>query len=447
MNSSPLNNGLEEEPTYQPPPCIYTSTGFLSNLLRGFDQIFNPKQSSLFKDGKDYPDSYNNGLYDVVESLRWIKQNIAGFGGDPDNITICGESAGGGSVSLLCTLKCVIDEKLVQKAIPMSGNCSQAGRMEATDKLPELLKEYFNTDKLSYIAGLPDNRLADFWLRYGDWFHNCVMQDGKSIKKDPYSAYEKGINKDIIFLQGCTGNESKYYEHIFGDSEHLYNALAKANIERIKELAKGDEKFLKAFSEYEEAVKEIYPNENEAYNKMLCDYSLGGGNFYQTYEHTKNGGKDFLYVFDKPYMGSWKNLDSAHAVDCNFLSGVFGYEEAPGTWKNLVLSRKFQKMISNFCKYGDPSFDDVKWNPYSIEKENIMYFDKHASFKEVEHYQSSRYSTFNKAMKLDKTLSLKYVVSQAYCYMILQDTFGKENFPDVYPPYKVEKYTKASKKR
>ncbi|MCQ2796733.1 MAG: carboxylesterase family protein [Bacilli bacterium] len=418
--------------TYYNPDIIYITVDYRTGM---YGQL----NVNLFDDGKIYPDAYNNGLLDVVESLRWIKKNIANFGGDPNNITLCGESAGGGAVSTICALDDVINEKLIQKAIPMSGNVTQAGDLEtSTQELPKLLKTYFKTSELSTIASLDEDKLADFWLKYGNSFHNCIMQDGTLIKKDPYQTYEVGKNKDIIFLQGCTGNEAKYYQEIFG-GEEAYNLLSSTLIARIVKLAteKGDTDFLAAFNEYKEAVNTLYPDEYETYNKMLCDYTLGGGNIYQAYQHTKNGGKDFVYIFDKSYMGSSAALGSAHAVDCNFLSGSFGYEDAPGTWENLVLSRKFQKMIANFCKSGDPSYEGVSWKAYDLENENIMYFANDATFSEVKNYQHDRYASYIKAMELDKTGSLKYVISEAYCYMVLQETYGKEYFPDLYPPYEV----------
>ncbi|MFR5150543.1 MAG: carboxylesterase family protein [Ruminococcus sp.] len=68
--------------------------------------------------GEDYQYSGNCGAADLVASLKWVKENIANFGGDPDNVTIFGQSGGGGKViSMLATLEA---EGIIQ-----SGNCTK----------------------------------------------------------------------------------------------------------------------------------------------------------------------------------------------------------------------------------------------------------------------------------------------------------------------------------
>ena len=69
--------------------------------------------------GEEYRNSVNAGMADLVEALRWVKDNIAGFGGDPDNVTIFGQSGGGGKVTVLGQIPEA--EGLFHKMVIMSG--------------------------------------------------------------------------------------------------------------------------------------------------------------------------------------------------------------------------------------------------------------------------------------------------------------------------------------
>ena len=70
--------------------------------------------------GDKYKSSANVGMMDIVAALQWVKQNIAAFGGDPDNVTIFGQSGGGGKVSTLMAAPSA--KGLFQKAIVESGS-------------------------------------------------------------------------------------------------------------------------------------------------------------------------------------------------------------------------------------------------------------------------------------------------------------------------------------
>ena len=80
------------------PEVIVVSVAYRLGVL-GFLHL------SHLPDGKDYPDAQNLGLLDQIAALKWVHENIAGFGGDPDNVTIWGESAGAGSVTMLPLLE------------------------------------------------------------------------------------------------------------------------------------------------------------------------------------------------------------------------------------------------------------------------------------------------------------------------------------------------------
>ncbi|MBR3070809.1 carboxylesterase family protein, partial [Fibrobacter sp.] len=103
--------------------------------------VFSFFHLSHLPDGKDYPDAQNLGLMDQMMALKWVHENIANFGGDPENVTIFGESAGGGSVSQLPLIKG--SHKYFKKVIAQSGGIvftrSTEQAVECTNELMERL--------------------------------------------------------------------------------------------------------------------------------------------------------------------------------------------------------------------------------------------------------------------------------------------------------------------
>lgn len=102
-----FHNFVEENPD-----VIIVSVAYRLGVL-GFLHL------SHLPDGKDFPDAQNLGLMDQLMALKWVHENIAAFGGDPDNVTLMGESAGGGSVTNLSLVKG--SHQYFNKVIALSG--------------------------------------------------------------------------------------------------------------------------------------------------------------------------------------------------------------------------------------------------------------------------------------------------------------------------------------
>ena len=99
--------------------------------------------------GEAYKDSTNLGLLDILQALRWINENIHAFGGNKDNITLMGQSAGAGAISLLMTMP--ESKNLFKRAILESGSVSLSTRKKDGLKLAEKLLE---VTKKTDMAGL-----------------------------------------------------------------------------------------------------------------------------------------------------------------------------------------------------------------------------------------------------------------------------------------------------
>ena len=136
---------------------VVVTVGHRLNILGFLDMSsFDPK----------YENSVNAGMEDIVASLRWIQENIEGFGGDPGNVTIFGQSGGGGKVSTLLQIPAA--DGLYHKAVMMSGGCD------------------------SHDNRTPDHRpLVEEMLKVLD----VIPEDYEVLEKVPYSVLMKAYNR------------------------------------------------------------------------------------------------------------------------------------------------------------------------------------------------------------------------------------------------------------
>lgn len=315
---------------------------------------------SSFPDGADYMVSTSNNLLDLVQSLKWIKNNIAAFGGDPNNITIAGESAGGAAVSALCIIPSA--RGLFQKAIAMSGSASQGNSITETNLLPDALRQDFNVKYVSNIQDIDFETIKNYWNQNGLNLYSLLIRDDLIYPSNPYFAWEQGKTQDLIIMQGHTSNEFRYFQDVFGGDEELFNAICETSMFNDEQNASPE--FITDLSDYKTALYNLGYSEQEIPSQYMNDKTLAIGNTYQSILHANNGGIGYGYTFTKEYDNP-KYFGAAHAIDCFYLFGTFDGVSALGTKQDVDLALQFQKMISNFCKYGNPSTDEHIWPDYN----------------------------------------------------------------------------------
>ena len=333
--------------------------------------IFGYIHLSHLPDGGDYPEAQNLGPMDQMMALKWIHENISGFGGNPDNVTIFGESAGGGSVTTLP----LVDgsQKYIRRVIAQSGapsiTVSTEDAIACTNEVLEILgcKSVADLNQVDAETLLKVSAVTG--LRIGP------ERDGKYLPIDPYEAYAKGAVKDIEILHGCNKDEMNYFVHLMGPE--LFEMWATDR--RSKKIAK--------LPDDDKARVEGFCNgvEGEGYEKdsrLFSQLWFNAAHIRLSEEQTKGGGKSYTYYFTPestlPYM------KCGHATE---LASVLKHPEETvftGRAYDETFSRTMRKMWVQFAMTGNPSLSaDIspdgkthEWPLYDPVDRKVMVFDE-----------------------------------------------------------------------
>lgn len=320
----------------------------------------------------EYPDAPANfGLQDQQFALKWVSRNIAAFGGDPNNITIGGQSAGGGSV--LCHIQNPESRKYFKRAVVESGvfvnpfhDLFPRHSIEDAEKLGQEFFGFCGVKNLKEARALSTEFLWKKWDEWGGFGKSaatwCPVYDNNFNRNDIISAVEKdGVTPPPLFI-GYTGDE-------FNDSPSP-------------------------------EIKERWINTVE----------LGIRKLMKAEEAHGLEGKNYVYKFDVPIPG-WDNPGTFHSVDLWFFFESLAKCWRPFTGLHYDIARHMCDYMCNFIKTGNPNDDGVKsaglsasagvnyqptkaeyierqkaekeklpeWKTFSSKEPNVMIFEKECS--------------------------------------------------------------------
>ena len=166
-----------------------------------------------------FEDSGYLGLKDQIAALTWVKENISAFGGNPDNVTIFGESAG----AISCMMQMVIPaaKALFAKAIPQSANSYMYNTPEYSAQLAQV---YMDTAGAKTMHDMMKKSSVELEQLYETVMHARIKQtvkdylptaDGKFLPRDPFKALKAGDARGIKMLTGTTADEWRYWFFYF----------------------------------------------------------------------------------------------------------------------------------------------------------------------------------------------------------------------------------------
>ncbi len=308
---------------------------------------------SSIKGGEAFSDSPNLGLLDQIEALRWIQKNIAAFGGDPDNVTIFGESAGGGSVSLLPIIPSA--KGLFRRVIAESGSVALTFSKEECRAFTEQLLKETKAKSMQDLMNLTEQELMLVNEKVNH-INNFPQRDGKLIPLNPYLPYEQGETSDVDILIGTNSNEMNYWiGEIGGIVPYRFTVPVKYEND-LKVLNPEEKKRVKLFMRglSGHSVWRM----TEFYNEIMFRLPA----IHQAEEHAKNGGRTYMYYWTVPSALPLRK--ACHAVELAYVFGNLEETIYTGERADEVISDTVMQLWTNFARTGNPSTDELQWQPY-----------------------------------------------------------------------------------
>ena len=340
--------------------------------------------------GDKYKHSANNSILDMTAALEWVKANIENFGGDPNNVTIYGQSGGGAKVNTLMAMPSA--KGLFHKAINQSGAFRSAmleqnetraigaevlsilglnaGQVDSLRKIPFETLSAAGTKALAIVAeqmkaaGKP---VVGFGLGWGP------SRDGEDLPYQLMSEEALALSKDVPLMIGTTKNEFTPFAN-----GRFQKATEVEILSHIKDTYK------EKANAYLAAVKRAYPKDTRPSDLLDIDTMFRPGAVDQANEKSKlNGGAPvymYLFTWQSPvFDGKYKAL---HCMELPFVfDNIERANQMTGGGKDAqVLAAKMSQAWINFAKTGNPNHKGLpNWPAYNEQNTATMHFDNNCT--------------------------------------------------------------------
>ncbi|NRA03339.1 MAG: carboxylesterase/lipase family protein [Myxococcales bacterium] len=328
------------------------------------------------------PASGNEGLLDQIAALRWVRENIAAFGGDPNNVTIFGESAGGMSVGTLMALPPA--EGLFHRAIPQSGAASTASTRDRATQVAGSVLSGLGTHDADALRALPVERLLEAQAKLlpaapggpESEFGTMPLQpvvDGRVLPGPALERIAAGSAAGIPVLVGSTLDEWK----LFGMLDPSTLSLDEPGLLRRLE-ALPDPATLVAAYRKARAGRQAPTTPRELLMAIETDraFRIPGLRLAEAQRAHEARVYSYLVTWPSPMMGGI--LGSPHAVELGPLFGIHDTDETTAAFFGRgpaadELARGMQEAWTRFARSGDPSGPVLgDWPAYEPEQRATM---------------------------------------------------------------------------
>jgi para-nitrobenzyl esterase len=326
--------------------------------------------------GAAFAESGNLGLLDQIAALRWVRENIRHFGGDPDNVTLFGESAGGWSVHALMAAPQARD--LFHKVIIESGTAS----FETHGRAAELTRTFMQLAHVNSVAELQKLSMEDmlraqaklFQTSYGNSPFRFV--DDAVVDRSHLRALDEDPHTAKPMLIGTNAEEMRYWTAM--DADPLDTEPEETLRARL----------IARFGTAGGRLTQVYKDESNGYSEAVI--SLLTDEIFRipsirAAEINARGQPTYMYLFTyrSPTRGqTGLEYGAMHGLECAFVfhvdsTAAYTYVGPKGSWTHL--SDQMVQAWTRFARFGDPNGPLLpRWPRYDTAQRATMAFGRHS---------------------------------------------------------------------
>ena len=343
----------------------------------------------------------NYGLLDQIAALEWIKKNIAAFGGDPQNITLVGESAGGRSVNAL--MQTPLADGLFQRAVVMSGGGRSLMLARELDKTQngqpsaEQIGVNFASQQgingsdeqaLSELRALSAEEVLDgynlasmFSPQTGPPTFSGVIVDGEVVRGQTESTLKAGDFARIPVMVGTTSQDLGMVP--YANKQALFDSF-------------GDAK--------EAAIEAYDPNGTRSFEEVAVSVGQDRGMQeparFIAQRVTEEGEPAYIYRFGYVATSRKNGRGAAHASEIPFFFNTADIKYPNATEQDLAAAKRAFSYLLSFVKDGNPNSPALpEWSPYNDNDKNIMLFTQDGASEQVTDPWAARLDAVQQAIE------------------------------------------------
>jgi len=329
----------------------------------------------------------NVGQLDHIAALQWVHDNIEIFGGDPNNVTIFGESAGGSAVVTLLAMqaaKGLFHRVIAQSAYSYNLSYNKEGSDEFTSSL-KIKPGYIESLQKISVDKITKTHNNYIMMNAPKGIDNpfTPVIDGKTLLERPLKALQNGFAKDIPLLIGTNRDEMRFMRAFFPNMPEINSDELLKRIMNNLSRSGYDEKLAKSLiNTYIKEREALLPNNpQDVLEAFLTDIGFRIFSIRLAEAQSKHQKNTYMYLFTWPSPWMDGKLGSSHAVEIAFAFGTLdkpGTEIYSGKGKDAeTLSKKMMDTWIAFAHTGNPNNKSIpEWHSYDSNNRSTMILDK-----------------------------------------------------------------------